>query len=136
MMNDQEFLAAFESGTLPHGEFPHRAHIRMAWLVLCRDGWDVGFQNIRAGIQHFAGAHGATRKYHETITRFWALLVNHALTLDPDIADFEAFVAVFPHLLDTQIILRHYSRDLLGSDAARQAWVEPDIEPLPADMVR
>jgi hypothetical protein len=135
-MNDQEFLAAFESGKLAHGEFPHRAHIRMAWLVLRRDGWEPGFENIRAGIQHFARAHGATRKYHETITRFWTLVVFHALTLDPEIADFEAFAAAYPHLLDTRIIQRHYSRDLLGSDAARAVWVEPDIEPLPADMVR
>jgi hypothetical protein len=135
-MNDQEFLAAFEAGTLPPHEFPHRAHIRMAWLVLRRDGWEPGFENIRAGIQHFAGAHGATRKYHESITRFWALLVLHAISLDPGISDFEAFAAAYPHLLDTRIIARHYSRDLLGSDAARHTWVEPDLEALPADMVR
>jgi hypothetical protein len=135
-MDDQDFLAAFESGTLSPHEFPHRAHIRMAWLVLRRDGWDAGFENIRKGIQHFAAGHGATRKYHETITRFWALRVNHAISLDPAIADFEAFVAAYPHLLDTRIIGRHYSRDLLGSDAARAGWIEPDLEGLPADRVR
>ncbi|MEO8608214.1 MAG: hypothetical protein ABI690_10050 [Chloroflexota bacterium] len=133
-MNDQEFLRAFESGTLH--EFPHRAHIRMAWLTLRRDGWEPGFGNIRAGIQHFARAQGATRKYHETITRFWALLVLHAISLNPSIHDFEAFTAAYPHLLDTQVIARHFSRDLLMSDSARHAWVEPDLEPLPADMAR
>lgn len=135
-MDDQAFLRAFETGTLSPHEFPHRAHIRMAFLVLRRDGWEVGFENIRTGIQGFAQAHGATRKYHETITRFWALLVYHALTLDDSIDESKAFIAAYPHLLDTGLIQRHYSRDLLMSDAARAAWVEPDLEPLPADMVR
>ncbi|MBZ0289726.1 MAG: hypothetical protein K8I30_19035 [Anaerolineae bacterium] len=135
-MDDQEFLRAFESGALPPDAFPHRAHIRMAWLYLRRDGWDGGYENIRAGIRHCASAHGATRKYHETITRFWALLVFHAISLDSSITDFDAFLEQYPHLLNTQIITRHYSRDLLGSAAARSGRVEPDIEPLPADMAR
>ena len=33
-MNDREFLRAFEQFALPHHDFPHRAHVRVAWLYL------------------------------------------------------------------------------------------------------
>jgi hypothetical protein len=134
-MNDQDFLIAFESGALPHQGFPHAAHIRMAWLYLRRDGWEQGVQHIREGIRRFAESHGATRKYHETITVFWARLVQYAIAMSPDIADFEAFTAAYPHLFDTRIIERHYSRERLWSDNARAAWIEPDLEPLPEGMM-
>jgi len=133
-MNDSEFLAAFESLTLPHDQFPHAAHIRMAWLYLRRDGWELGVQHIRQGIQRFAESHGAIRKYHETITLFWARAVHYAIAQSPEITDFSAFTAAYPHLLDTRIIQRHYSREHLWSDAARREWVEPDLQPLPMGM--
>ena len=131
-MNDHEFLTAFEACTLPPHAFPHAAHIRMAWLYLRCDGWELGVQHIREGIQRFAESHGATRKYHETITLFWARVVQYAIDQSPGISDFEAFIATYPHLLDTRIIERHYSRECLWSDAARAAWVEPDVIAMPA----
>jgi len=135
-MNDTDFLKAFESCTLPHDQFPRHAYICMAWLVLRRDGWEGGVQYIRDGIRRFASANGAAPKYHETITLFWARVVHHAIALAPNITDFEQFIAAYPHLLDTTIITQHYSREMLWSDAARHAWVEPDLQPLPADMIR
>jgi hypothetical protein len=36
-----------------------------------------------------------------------------------------------PMLLDKALPLRHWSREALFSDAARAAWAEPDILPLP-----
>jgi len=73
-MNDQEFLTAFEQHTL--AEFSHQSHIRMAWLYLRADGWEKGQERIQREIQNFAAALGATRKYHQTITLFWASTVQ------------------------------------------------------------
>ena len=128
-MTDQEFLTAFEQHTL--SEFPHRSHIRMAWLYLRASGWERGQQQIRQGIQRFAAALGATGKYHETITLFWARIVNHAIDCDPGIDDFDAFVERYPFLLNSKLHLAHFSRDLIASESARQGWVEPDLRPLP-----
>lgn len=130
----QDFLKAFESGAL--SQFPHRDHIRMAWLYLRRDGWEQGLQQITGGIQRFAAAKGAAAKYHETITVFWAHVVQYAITQESEIADFDAFVAAYPHLLDASIIKRHYSHAVLWSEAARQQWVEPDLKPLPMNTAR
>ena len=73
-MESKIVLAQFEAGQLE--AFHHRDHIHIGWLYLRRDGWQIGYQNIQQGIQHFAALHGASDKYHETITRFWAYLIN------------------------------------------------------------
>ena len=128
-MTDQEFLTAFEQQTL--SEFPHRSHIRMAWLYLRANDWEAGQAHIRDGIQGFAATLGASRKYHETITLFWARIVKHTIDHAPEIATFDAFIVTFPFLLDTKIIAAHYSSALLGSENARRCWCEPDLRPLP-----
>jgi hypothetical protein len=128
-MNDNEFLTAFEQHTL--AEFPHRSHIRMAWLYLRANDWETGQMRIRDGIQSFAGALGASRKYHETITLFWARIVKHAIDHAPEISDFNTFVEKFPFLLDSKAIAAHYSSTLIGSENARKVWCEPDLSILP-----
>ncbi|MEO8396207.1 MAG: hypothetical protein ABI700_24650 [Chloroflexota bacterium] len=126
-MNDSEFLKQFEAGLLH--EFPHRAHLRMAWLYLRADGFERGSEKIRAGVRHLGGAHGAPGKYHETITLFWAYLVHYAILLSPEIDDFEAFIARYDHLLDAGLLKRHYSATLLKE--SRAVWQAPDLAPLP-----
>ncbi|HLA43091.1 MAG TPA: hypothetical protein VJZ27_06630 [Aggregatilineales bacterium] len=123
------FIQAFEAGTLT--DFHHRDHIRMAWIYLRRDGESAGIKNIRSGIQGFALKHGATTLYHETITLFWTKVVMHAISVAPEIEDFEAFAAEFPFLVDKTSIKQHYSDSVLGSDMARGEWVSPDLHPMP-----
>ena len=130
-MDDQTFLHAFENAKLSH--FPHEAHIRMAWLYLRQYGYDEGVRKICDGLRHFADAHGAAQKYHETITLFWAKLVNHAITIPrtPDTADFKTFIEQHPHLLDKGLLERHYGAGRWQSLEARKCWVEPDLRPMP-----
>ncbi len=128
-MNDQEFLRAFEAHTL--SEFPHKSHIRMAWLYLRADGWEKGNIQIQNGIRDFAATLGASRKYHQTITMFWARLVQHAIEHQPDINDFDRFLEKYPLLLNGRVISFHYSATLIQSEEARNQWMEPDLLPLP-----
>lgn len=128
-MNDQEFLTQFELAKL--SAFSHRDHIRIAWLYLQRDGWDVGYTHIQAGLKHFATSHNQPTKYHETITCFWSMLVHHAIQHQPEIDNFTVFEQRFPLLFDKSALKQHYSDDVLWSAAARQAWVAPDIVPMP-----
>jgi hypothetical protein len=129
-MNDQEFLSAFENCTLT--SFPHRSHVHMAWLYLRRGGWEQGLDHIRDGIRKFAAALGASGKYHETITCFWAAMVYAAVRDLPAEDDFERFIALCPHLLNGRLIEEYYSAARLGSTSARTEWLEADLKPLPA----
>lgn len=136
-MNDAEFLRFFDevgSQTPPPApvRFGHREHLRLAWLYLSREGTERGTARMTAAIQRVAAAHGASGKYHETITRFWARLVAHHIAHDRGAASFDDFLAHSPRLLDTSLIGRHYRSDTLATERARREWLEPDLQPLPA----
>jgi len=125
-MTDVEFLDAFESGALSTAQFHHRDHLRLAWLQVDRLGLEGAAAAVSAGIRGFAAEHGLDRLYHETLTRFWVRIVAHAAA-----PTFEETLNRHPLLLDKGLPLRHWSREVLFGDAARAAWVEPDLAPLP-----
>ena len=130
-MQDDAFLQAFESATLPNPSFRHLDHLRLTWLYLRRDGTELGSQRVVDGIRHFAAAHGAANRYHETLTRFWIALVQHVIDAFPRIERFDELVAEYPHMTDKSLVYRHYSAAALAEPAARQTWIAPDLRPLP-----
>jgi hypothetical protein len=125
-MTDQEFLHAFETGKLSPAEFHHRDHLRLAFLEVGRHGLEAGAETVAGGIRRFAGAHGHHRLYHDTLTRFWVRVVAHAS--EPT---FGATLERHPMLLRKDLPLSHWRRETLFSEAAREAWVEPDLAALP-----
>ena len=132
MTADDEFLRAFFSGTLPNAGFHHRDHLRLAWLVVRRDGAEAGEQAVADGIRRFAAAHGHAERYHETLTRFWVRLIAHVARASATADEgFDALLAAHPRLLDAELPLRHWSREALFGSAARAAWSPPDLVPLP-----
>jgi hypothetical protein len=126
-MTDDEFLARFESHALD--EFTHRDHLRVAFAYARRGGVDAAVAGARR-IRGFAEAAGATRKYHDTLTVAWARVVAHLAGRHPALA-FGAFLDAHPELQRRDLMLGHYSKSLLFSDAARARFVEPDLLPLP-----
>jgi len=115
----------------PDGEFGHREHIRLAWSELRERDRAAAVGEVSETIRHLAAAHGAPDKYHRTITEAWVALVEYHLEEAPEL-DFDAFCTRFPGLLDTGLVGRHFSRELLAREEARAAFVEPDLHPLPA----
>jgi hypothetical protein len=126
-MNDLDLVTAFERGTLT--AFPHREHVRVAWILLERDGYDRAVAAMTGGIRGMAMAAGLLSKYHETRTIAWMRLINDART-EP----FETssdFVDHRPALLRPDRLDDHCSAGRLASDEARTSFVEPDLTPLP-----
>jgi len=71
----------------------------------------------------------APGKYHETMTVGWARLVgSRAVASEP--LTFPPFLAAHPELLRRDLLRLHYSHELLFSERARAAFVEPDVAPL------
>lgn len=126
-MTDDEFLARFETHALD--EFTHRDHLRVAFAYARRGGVDAAVQGARR-IRGFAEAAGDTRKYHDTLTVGWARVVAHLAGRHPALA-FGAFLDAHPELQRRDLLLAHYSKPVLFSDAARARFVEPDLLPLP-----
>jgi len=129
--SDEDFLRAFEDLSFPADLFHHREHIRVAWLYLKSSDARRASERMAEGIRRFANHHGATQKYHHTLTLAWMRLVAAALVETPEGYGFEEFLAAHPELKDTKLLDRHYSKELLQSAAACEGWVEPDLLPLP-----
>jgi hypothetical protein len=126
-VTDETFLARFEAAALR--SFDHRDHLRVAFAYARRGGVDHAIARAPEGLRRFTAAHGESARYHDTLTTAWARVVGHHAVAAGD--DFEAFLAAHPHLLRRDLLLAHYSRERLFSDAARAAFVEPDLVALP-----
>jgi GNAT superfamily N-acetyltransferase len=134
-LDDDILWAAFRNVTLPHAEWTHRSHVRMAFLHLARWPLDEAHLRLRVGIIRLNTSHGLeetpARGYHETLTRAWLSLTAHARG-GRYFASSEAFLTEHPDLLDKHLALRFYSGARLDSVHARSVFVEPDLAPLPA----
>jgi hypothetical protein len=132
---DGELWDAFRGARLPHAEWTHVAHLRVAWMHLCRFDLDEAHVRLRAGIILLNASHGIVespmRGYHDTITRAWLVLVRAAMRKSPRIEDSALFLAVHWVVLGKGALGRHYSRARLESTEARARFVEPDLAPLP-----
>ena len=70
-------------------------------------------------------------KYHETITRAWIMAVSHFMNECSRCQSAADFMSRNPSLLNSRIMLTHYSAHVLFSAKARQEFVHPDISPIP-----
>ena len=127
-MNDRDFLAAFEAGTLPEDRFHHPDHVRAAWLLLREEAPAAALERFSSALKRFAAAKGKTRLYHETITWAYLLLINERVRRSGGRLDWEEFAAANPDLLTWRpsVLDRYYTSETLGSDLAREVFLLPD----------
>ena len=129
---DHEFRTAFEAGAIAPADFNHRAHVRLAYIYLATNDVERATYLMRNAIVNFLKHHGiAPMKYHETLTQAWILAVFHFMHRTPSALSAEDFVRQTPLLMDSRIMLTHYSAELLYSPRARQHFVQPDLDPIP-----
>ncbi len=132
---DSELLDLFDSAKLPGSGWTHEAHIRAAWLYLRQHPLDDAHILIRVRIIRLNAFHNLNetpqRGYHDTLTRVMLILVRHAMADDPS-TDSLTFARRLAAAIGREAVLRHYSRDLINSAAARARFIEPDLSPLPA----
>ena len=131
-MEDSALLQALTGGRLPAESFHHREHLQIAYALLVKHNLDQAHNKLKAGLLDFLRNNGVdTAKYHETMTYAWLLAVWHFMHRSAPARSFQEFIAKNPILLDKDIMYSHYSRETIGSAAARTKFVEPDLEPIP-----
>ena len=130
--SDLAFRDAFEAGRVPPAAFDHRAHLRLAFVHVSEGGPEAASRRMGRALRRFLAANGApASKYHETLTRAWTAAVAHFASKARPAPSFEALLAQDDRLLDPAIMLTHYRRGTLFSDAARARFVPPDLQPIP-----
>ena len=130
-LTDDDFVARFESCTLPNSAFHHQDHVRLAWIYLRRHSPLEALTRFAEGLRRFATANGHPGLYHETITWAFLLLIRERMERD-DRGDasgtWEDFAEANPDLLSWKpsVLDRYYRPETLGSELARRVFVMPD----------
>lgn len=128
---DPCFRAAFEAHTVEPSQFNHEAHVRLAYIYLAEHDVESAIQRMREALLNFIEHSGIPRsKFHETITRAWVLAVRHFMDRSASSSSTD-FLAKNQELLDSKIMLTHYSASVLFSSDARTSFVQPDLDPIP-----
>jgi len=129
---DREFRRAFEACEVAPADFDHAAHVRLAYVYLCEHPIDAAAARMKQSLLAFLAHLGVSEsKFHETITRAWIMAAAHFMTKSSDCMSAGDFINKNPVLLDSKIMLTHYSAEVLFSPRARQSFVEPDIQSIP-----
>ena len=133
---DLAFRAAFETFVIEPAGFDHRAHVRLAYAYLAGSEVEQAFLDMRGSLLAFLTHNNVpASKFHETLTRAWILAVHHFMDRSST-SSFDDFIVRNPVLLDSKIMLTHYSAGLLFSENARGQFVEPDLEAIPKSRTR
>jgi hypothetical protein len=130
---DQEFKCLVESCGFPVAEFDHRSHIRLAYVYLATNSTDQSVNLMRVTLTALLKHAGVdpSQKYHETLTEAWILAVNHFMKNTDDSQSADDFIEKNSVILDSKIMMTHYCAEVLFSDEARKAFVEPNLDPIP-----
>ena len=129
-VTDEEFMAAFERGSLPGASFHHADHVRMAFLYVSRYPAAEALQRFSAALQRLAAANGKPQLYHETITWAYLFLVREriARAKEERPQSWLEFAAVNPDLLDwkNNVLKKYYRQQTLSCELARRTFLMPD----------
>ena len=121
--------------TLPKPEWTHHAHLRTGLWHVIEHGPVVALELLRDRISAYNESVGTantdTSGYHETITRFYVIVIDRFLTTADRTLDLDALAEqlIATHG-DRRLPLHHYSESRLFSPVARRSWVEPDLRPI------
>src|SRR5262249_26851877 len=127
-MDDRALIAAFEEGTLPVEGFRHRDHVHLAWLYLRDRPLLAAIDAFSAALRRFTQRHGLERRYHETVTWAYLVLIHERMARGGGGRSWGEFAAENADLFDREapILDRYYTEATLGADLARRVFVLPD----------
>ena len=131
-MTDDQFMAAFEDGSLPEENFRHTDHVRMGFLYMSRYTGLEGLRRFSEALQKYAATLGKRSLYHETITWAFLLLIRERLARRRQEGEFtptwETFAAANPDLLTWKdhVLKKYYTEDILNSELARGTFLLPN----------
>jgi hypothetical protein len=137
-LTDDELLHSFEDCTLPHREWTHRAHVRVAYLYVKQHPFEIALAKMREGVKRLNAAHGTvespTSGYSETTTHAFLHLIAATLaayegTFPSENAD--AFCDTHPQLMTRHVLRLFYSPERRMHPEAKEWFEEPDLAKLP-----
>jgi hypothetical protein len=133
MRDIQELAQQFAQKTLPKAEWTHAAHIAVAFVYMHQyKDFEKAFIAISSDIKSYNVSTGTANTsisgYHETITKFWLMIINEYISCTNDQDIFQQYSSfIKSSIASAGFPLLFYSDNILFSHTARQLWVEPDL---------
>lgn len=121
------FVRSFEDRSLPRSQWTHAGHLTVALWHLRNHSKAEATRRIREGLIGYSRDSGKPNAYHETVTLAWIEVIAGFLA-DQDRARTvsELVARLMEEVGGRDFLLRHYSKEVLFSDLARERWVPPD----------
>jgi hypothetical protein len=129
--HDDELIRQFEGCSLPLDRFRHRVHIQIAFLYLCKYPVLDVLGRFPEALTRYAGAHGKSGLYHETITWAYILLIHERMMRADHAQTWAEFAKANADLMtwSDSILKEYYRPETLLSDLARKIFLFPDKAP-------
>lgn len=126
-VRSEEYIAAFEAGTVAADSFHHSDHVRLAFAYLNKFSVLEALSKFCVALKRFASAQGKPERYHETITYAYFFLINERMARGK-FGNWDQFARDNPDLLRWKdgILSRYYQQLTLDSDLARSVFIFPD----------
>lgn len=130
--SDLDFLNAFKSAKINLQDFDHRAHLKLAYVLLCSESAEASAKEIGNMIRNALNKNKMdTSKFNVTMTHAWTEAVLHFMHQTPTCRSANEFLEQNVALLDSRIMLSHYSEKRLYCEDARHHYLPADISPIP-----
>ena len=122
--DDRLALAAF--ALRENGGLSHEAHVRVARLYVQQLSLGSAIDRFTDELRRYTAAHGASEKFHFTISVAFLLVIRARLATAPEHETFAAFIARNPDLRSARCLDSFYTKEALASSLARTDFVFPD----------
>lgn len=128
----ETLVQAFETATIPPSQFTHIAHMAVALSYLDRLPLSAALTRMREKLFQFTAHNHLVDLYHETLTIFWMRLLDHvAQNHYREVPLWRRINLIVARWGTGAPVEAHYSREVIKSKMAREAWTPPDRLPLP-----
>ena len=136
--SEDEIIAlvnSFEDASIARGVWKHGEHVVVALYYVSKYDLETAIARMRDGlfnllVEGFKVDLTKEMPYHETMTVFWMRTVND-FTREKSALSLADKANILVATYDKDYPLKFYSRQLLFSDRAREAFVSPDLNRLP-----
>lgn len=120
-------IAAFESAEIDETRFNHHSHVYVGWCYLQDHPLHEAVARFAQALRRLTAKLGAEKKYNETITWFFMVVIAERLQEQPGLT-WPEFSRLHKDLCyDAGGLLRRYYSGLrLQSDVARRVFLLPD----------
>jgi len=131
--DDRSFQKQVEACDFPATRFDHRSHLRLAYIYLVDSDVETAIERMRSALIRLLEHAGVdpAEKFHETLTQAWVLAVFHFMKQTENCESSNGFIDRNPDMLDSRIMMTHYSEEVLFSKKARRGFVDPNLDLIP-----